>query len=154
MNKRIEITCKRLRNMPWRKLKLFQGNLKKINSESLERLKGSILKHGFAAPMFIWHEHDDILDGHQRIAAIESFVEEGYEVPDKIPVVEVVAPTRKRALELVLHYNSQHGKMDEGSLLEYALDANLEWEDLSQIAYDLPVIDIEILEGGYMKKLR
>ena len=59
-----------LRTVPLEKLEPFQGNIKHIEPENLNRLIESIKKLGFIMPVFLWEGR--ILDGHQRKLALEA----------------------------------------------------------------------------------
>jgi len=85
---KIKITCNGSKYLPIGKLKNFQGNLKELRADELEKLKRSILKYGFSFPVFVWQSW--IMDGHQRIFAVKELLKEGHTIGD-IPVVEIEA---------------------------------------------------------------
>ena len=60
----IKITCDGTEYIDYRQLKPFQGNLKTITEENLQKLKNSIIKYGFTVPAFVWQSGEDkyILD--------------------------------------------------------------------------------------------
>jgi len=65
--KEIRVTCRAADILPIDSLIEFQGNLKSISKDNLDKLKRSILRHGFTAPFFIWHGVDyHILDRYGR----------------------------------------------------------------------------------------
>ena len=61
----IKIRVKGTKEMDIRDFKDFQGGLKTISDEAMDKLKQSILRNGFNAPVFLWKGHNLILDGHQ-----------------------------------------------------------------------------------------
>ena len=64
----IRVTCRAADILPIDALIEFQGTLKTISADNLSKLKRSILKYCFTAPIFVWHGVDyHILDGHQRL---------------------------------------------------------------------------------------
>ena len=96
--------------------KEFQGTLKKIKRDSLEKLRQSMIRKGITAPLFVWQ--GNILDGHQRKIAAQSLIDDGYEVDD-FPFVEIEAETEKEAREILLTYVSQYGEMTRQGLYDF-----------------------------------
>lgn len=108
----IRITCRAADALPIDALLEFQGNLKHITKENLDKLKRSILKHGFSAPIFVWKGVDNrILDGHQRLKALLELRQEGYTIP-MLPVAYIEADDEKHAREKLLYITSQYGEFD------------------------------------------
>ena len=72
MSKEIKVTCKGADILPIDALENFQGNLKKITKENLNKLKKRIIRDGINVPLFVWRVNDwcRILDGHQRLKAL------------------------------------------------------------------------------------
>ena len=107
----INVTCKGADEKAIDELLEFQGEIKKLSKANLDKLKQSIIKYGFTAPIFIWEHKSDnyILDGHQRLKALCSLREEGYSLP-LLPVVYVYAADIKEAKEKLLHITSQYGE--------------------------------------------
>jgi len=60
----------------------FQGNLKELPEIQKNKLKESITRNGFNAPIFTWKGNNYILDGHQRIIAVKELIKEGQEHKD------------------------------------------------------------------------
>lgn len=100
--------------IPRKSLKNFQGNLKKPNPEEVKQLAERIVRKGFSAPIFIWHDHDGlILDGHQRLKALDLLAKKNEILPDDcIPVVAIRADTIEEAKEKVAEYNSRYSEID------------------------------------------
>ena len=107
----IKVTCKGADEKAIDELLEFQGEIKKLSKANLDKLKQSIVKYGFTAPIFIWEHKGDnyILDGHQRLKALCSLREDGYSLP-LLPVVYVYAADIKEAKEKLLHITSQYGE--------------------------------------------
>lgn len=126
-------------------LENFQGELKKISKEAKEKLKANILKNGFIAPVFIWKEHNSILDGHQRLIAVKELIKEGHELStgNQIPIVEIEAETKKQAGEYVLSYNAQYGEITTEGLLEFGKEFELDFTELTEtINLEFPEISL------------
>jgi len=142
VSKVIPITCKGSKYLHVDKLKDFQGNLKSLSPEALEKLKRSILKHGFSFPVFIWN--DSILDGHQRIFALNELIKDGYSIGN-LPVVEIEAEDEKEAAEKLLLINSQYARITDEGIREFIDSYNI---DIESIVLDLeiPDIDFSLLE--------
>lgn len=100
--------------LPRKSLKNFQGDLKKPNPEEIKRLAERIARKGFSAPVFVWHDHDGlILDGHQRLKALDLLAKRGETLPDDlVPVVAIRADTLEAAKEKVAEYNSRYSEID------------------------------------------
>jgi hypothetical protein len=128
--KEIRVTCRAADILPIDSLIEFQGNLKSISKDNLDKLKRSILRHGFTAPFFIWHGVDyHILDGHQRLKALCSLREEGYDMP-LLPVVYIEADNEAEAKEKLLYITSQYGEFSTKGFFEFSEGIDL---DLSEI---------------------
>lgn len=128
----IRISCSAADTLPIDRLTELQGNLKTIRAPNLERLKRSILKHGFTAPVFVWiagkHKRY-ILDGHQRIKALRSLEADGYEIPD-LPVAYIQAKTKKEAREKLLYITSQYGDFTSEGITEYVQGLDMDLSDV------------------------
>lgn len=103
-------------NLPtvdYQKLVPFQGDLKDIDEESLNKLVGSIKENGFIVPKFVWIDNNKyyIIDGHQTIKALKQLKVEGYKIPE-IPIVQVQADNKKDAAKKLLQINSKYGKIN------------------------------------------
>ena len=97
----------------FRILKDFQGDLKTISGDNIEKLKKSILRVGFVSPFFVWENHGSlsILDGHQRQKALYVLDREGYFIPD-LPVVKIPAESIEQAREILIYQTSQYGEFN------------------------------------------
>jgi hypothetical protein len=128
--KEIRVTCRAADILPIDSLIEFQGNLKSISKDNLDKLKRSILRHGFTAPIFVWHGVDyHIIDGHQRLKALCSLREEGYDMP-LLPVVYIEADNEAEAKEKLLYITSQYGEFSTNGVYEFMDGLEVDWEDL------------------------
>lgn len=93
-----------------RSLYEVQGDLKELESESLEKLKSSIVSLGFIAPFFVWLDDGryNIVDGHQRKIALMSLQADGYKIP-RLPCVQLFAESYDDARKKILAISSQYG---------------------------------------------
>lgn len=127
----IEIKCTGTDIVPFRQLKDFQGDLKTITDDNLEKLKNSIIKNGFCAPVFVWKNKDKnyLIDGHQRLKALNSLFADGYTIPD-IPIVYITADSKKDAKKKLLYISSQYGQFTIDGYADFAIDLNIDFNDL------------------------
>lgn len=146
MQKEILIKCKGTSSIGINQLKDFQGNLKESREPEYEKLKKSIIKNGFRIPIFVWK--DNLLDGHQRIFTIKKMCENGYELKEKIPVVEIEAKDKKEAKKLLLLINSRYAHITEDGLYEYIETNKLNFDDL-KLELDLPEIDLDNFSANF-----
>lgn len=135
----IKITCDSGALEEVENLEMFQGKLKSIDSPAFEKLKQSILRYGFSFPIFVWD--GNILDGHQRLAAVKSLVDEGHSIEGgMLPVVHIDAKDKKEAAEKLLLINSRYAKIDQGGFDFFVQDFDIDIADMSGIL-DIPEID-------------
>ncbi len=136
---KIKITCESNGLMPIAELDNFQGDLKTLDDESFKKLKGSIVKYGFSFPIFVWG--GNILDGHQRLKAVKSLIDEGYTLDkDLLPVDRIEAKNEKEAAEKLLLINSRYAKIDQGGFDLFVENFDLDIADLSDML-DIPEVD-------------
>jgi len=109
----IKVTCKAADFLPIDSILKFQGKLKKLSVKNRNKLKKSILKNGFCAPIFIWKNQSNnyILDGHQRLETLLFMREEGFEIP-LLPVAFIEADDEKQAKEKLLVITSSYGEFN------------------------------------------
>jgi site-specific DNA-methyltransferase (adenine-specific) len=128
--KEIRVTCKGADILPIDSLVELQGNLKTISKDNLTKLKRSILKHGFTAPIFVWKGIDyHVIDGHQRLKALCSLREEGYNIP-LLPVVYIEADNETEAKEKLLYITSQYGEFTTEGIYEFVEGLDINFEDV------------------------
>ena len=127
----IRIECRGAGVVPVSELKDFQGPLKDITSENLDKLKKSIVKFGFSAPVFVWDNDgvNNILDGHQRLKAVISLQADGYHVPD-LPVVYIDASSEEEAKKKLLHISSQYGDFTQQGFQHFTMDIDGDFSSL------------------------
>lgn len=136
---KIDITCEYKRLIPIDELEDFQGGLKVIDNENLAKIKDSISRFGFSFPVFVWK--NKILDGHQRIAAMKSLLEDGAVFNHKgLPVVSIAAANETEAAEKLLLINSRYAEIDQGGFDAFVDAYKINVPDLSGML-TLPDID-------------
>lgn len=129
----IRVTCRAAATLPLDSLVELQGNAKRISEENLEKLKRSILCHGFTAPIFIWNSNDNhVLDGHQRLKALAALRDDGYEIPG-LPVAYIDADSERHARQKLLYITSQYGEFDRQGLDVFLTESGLSLDDVEGI---------------------
>jgi len=153
----IKVTCHGADNLPIDRILEFQGNLKKITKENLDKLKKAILKYGFTAPLFVWDDHGDyrLLDGHQRLKALLKMREEGYTIP-MIPVDYIEAEDEAEAKAKLLHITSQYGEFSTEGFMDFTDGLEFDFEGIRltdgefNIDYSIPDENKEIDEESFL----
>jgi DNA modification methylase len=144
MAKEIKIKCKAVDSLEIDELNDFQGDLKTISDDELEKLKKSILKYGFSFPVFVWE--NKILDGHQRLKAVRQLVEQGCKIKDNnLPVVRIEAKNEKEAAEKLLLINSRYAKIDQEGFQVFTYDYKIDLGEMTELI-ELPEIDFSFGE--------
>jgi hypothetical protein len=144
MAKQIKIRCNAADGLEIDELEAFQGDLKTISDDELEKLKKSILKYGFSFPVFVWE--NKILDGHQRLKAVKQLVSDGYKIKDnKLPVVRIEAKNEKEAAEKLLLINSRYAKIDQEGFQVFTFDFDIDILEIGNFI-DIPEIVIGELD--------
>ena len=142
LEKKIEIKCKGSGTLELGKFQTFQGNLKKIEYKNLLKLIKSILKIGFIAPIFIWYNKNEILDGNQRLTALYFLDGQGFYIPD-IPIVNITAKDKKQALLVI---TSHYADFDKGIADEWVFEIGNDIGDIIRIQdFDID-IDIDAIQ--------
>ena len=121
----------------------LQGSLKSRTDIDFDKIKLSIIKYGFSFPFFYTclDGKNYILDGHGRFATLCKMQKDGYIIPD-LPCVKVECKDLKEAKQKLLRLNSQYGKMTKESVLEFAEDIDLNFDEIA-----LPDTVIDFSEG-------
>lgn len=142
--KKIQIKCTGSHFVELKDLTPFQGDLKTITDENLDKLKRSILKEGFCTPIYIWksNKKNYIIDAHQREKALNSLQEEGYSIP-KLPVVIIEAKTKTEIKRKLLQISSQYGDFNKDELVSFIDGLKIELQDFS--LKDIKLKDIDIM---------
>lgn len=130
---KIRIECQADDTLPLSELTEFQGELKKRTDQDIENLKTKILEVGFSYPFFVWQtdEYNFCLDGHGRILALKSLEAEGYELPERFPVVFIYADDEIEAKDKLLQAASSYGVITQAGLIELTDGMNIELADLT-----------------------
>lgn len=121
---------------------LQSSDFKKYKPEQIQKLKTSIIKNGFATPLFIWETKGEnvLLDGFHRIIALKELEAEGQSVPEEIPALFVDCKNRKEAKKVLLLLNSHYAEIQKDALWDF-IDG-LELEDLVA-EIDIPGMDFD-----------
>ena len=129
--KTISIKCDTKDTLNIAEMTELQGKLKARNDVDYDKIKLSIITYGFSFPFFVWKSDKNyILDGHGRFETLCRMQKDGYLIPD-VPVVFVEAKDLKEAKQKLLRLNSQYGKMTKESVLEFAEDIDLNFEEIA-----------------------
>lgn len=131
-DKVIQIKCETKDKIDFHQLTEFQGELKERKAEDVEKAKKSILRYGWSFPFYVYKEDETnyVLDGHCRLKVLRQLEAEGYTIPT-LPCVYVECENAKEAKQKLLRLNSNFGRMSKKSVLEFANDIELEFEELS-----------------------
>lgn len=148
--KLVEIRCQGSMELPLADLKPFQGNLKDLSQENYTKLKNEILRHGFSEPVSVWKNEGSwyILNGHQRIRALQGMESEGYKVP-KVPVSIIHAKDIKDAKERVLALTSQFGQITDEGLYEFMNESGLDIDYLDGLRF--PEVDLDKWKDNFIE---
>ena len=141
--KTISIKCDTKDFLELAEMTELQGNLKERTDVDYDKIKLSIIKYGFSFPMFIYKDKDGknyLCDGTGRFETLCKMQKDGYLIPD-LPVVYIECKNKKEAKEKLLRLNSQYGRMSRESVLEFASDIELNFEE---IALPEGVIDFNV----------
>ena len=130
MSNDIRVTCRGADSLPIDAIVEFQGALKTITQDNLDKLKRSILRHGFTAPFFVWQSADNhLIDGHQRLKALLALRQEGYDMP-LLPVVYIEADSEAHAKEKLLYITSQYGEFTREGFASFVDGLDFSMEDM------------------------
>ena len=130
--KTISIKCETKDYLKLEDMTVMQGNLKVREDSDYEKIKKSILTYSFSFPFFIWRsgKTNYLIDGTGRHDCLLRMQEEGYIIPD-LPVVYISCKDKKDAKQKLLRLNSQYGKMTKESVLEFAEDIELNFDEIA-----------------------
>ena len=142
--KKIEIKCTGTTFLELDQIIDFQGKLKHRSKKSLEDLKHKIVRLGFISSFIIWDKNGIYytLDGHARIEALLSLMDDGYEIPP-LPVIFVQAENEKDAREKLLSISSQFGEFELDELQSWLDDFEAEEAESFRFVDEEIVFDIE-----------
>lgn len=163
--KKITIKCRGAESLERQDLCDFQGELKVLTDENYAKLKQEVLDLGFSEPISVWKDKKgkhQILNGHQRIKAINKMCdEEGFICPP-LPVSIVEADSLKQAKEKLLAFTSSYGTMTSEGLKSYMKSAGIKLATLDRFVFpeiNLPEFRLsfqpvaEKKEGGSAKRV-
>lgn len=143
----IRVTCEAADSLPLDSLENFQGSLKKITKENLEKLKKQIVRNGFNVPFFVWrtNETSKILDGHQRLKALSSLRDDGHSVPN-LPVAYIYAENERDAKQKLLAITSQYGEFEIEELRYWIEDLDEELTETLRFVDSELTLEIDLTE--------
>lgn len=128
----ISIKCETKDTLELAELTELQGGLKARTDIDYDKIKLSIIKYGFSFPLFVWKsgKTNYLLDGHGRFETLCKLQKDGYIIPP-LPVVFISAKNKTEAKQKLLRLNSQYGKMTKESVLEFAEDIELNFDEIA-----------------------
>lgn len=120
--------------LPLSYLNVLQGNLKKLSDQNYQKLKNSIVKHGFIYPFFVWEDEKEnkiyLIDGTQRHTTLEKMKEEGYKIP-QLPVVFIPAKDIQDAKGKLLAAASYFGEFNLEGTKDFLADLDFDMDAIS-----------------------
>lgn len=130
--KTISIKCDCDKTIDFHELQSFQGGLKEHTESDYEKAKKSILQYGWSFVLYYWNDGKKkwIIDGHNRCEVLSRLEAEGYIIPP-IPAIEVFCRNRKEAKQKLLRLNSTFGRLSKESVLEFAEDIDLNFDEIA-----------------------
>ena len=128
----IGIKCETKDTLEIAELTELQGGLKERTDIDYDKIKLSIIKFGFSFPLFVWKsgKTNYLLDGHGRFETLCRMQKDGYIIPP-LPVFYIKAKDKAEAKQKLLRLNSTYGKMTKESVLEFAEDIDLNFDEIA-----------------------
>ena len=128
----ISIKCETQDRLEIAEMTELQGGLKERTDIDYDKIKLSICKFGFSFPFFIWKSGNKnyLIDGHGRFATLCKMQKDGYLIPP-LPVVYIQCKNKTEAKQKLLRLNSQYGRMTKESVLEFAEDIDLNFDEIA-----------------------
>lgn len=127
--------------LPISYLEPLQGNLKTLTEVAYEKLKRSIIKHGFAFPFFIWESPEDgktyIIDGHARRETLLRMRDDGYIIP-QVPVILIEAVDLNDAKQKLAVAASQYNEWNPEGIKEFFKDFEVPEIHIPHINFEMP----------------
>lgn len=155
----LKVTCEAADRISIDDLVPFQGEVKSIDRDNLEKLKGRIVRHGINAPIFVWRSGRKvfkyyILDGHQRLVAMQELRDEGYDVPN-VPVAFIKAKNRSDAIDKWAGITSQFGSVNIAEMQRFIAESGVDPMTLRMVDFDieLNVPDFEKMDCSEQGRL-
>ena len=127
----ISIKCDNEKTLELAEMTELQGGLKERTDIDYDKIKLSIIKYGFSFPFYIWKsgKTNYILDGHGRFETLCRMQKDGYIIPP-LPVFYIKAKDKAEAKQKLLRLNSTYGKMTKESVLEFADDLEINFDEI------------------------
>ena len=127
----IAIKCETKDTLELAELTELQGGLKERTDIDYDKIKLSIIKFGFSFPLFVWKsgKTNYLCDGHGRFATLCKMQKDGYIIPP-LPVVYIQCKNKAEAKQKLLRLNSTYGKMTKESVLEFAEDLEINFDEI------------------------
>lgn len=134
----------------FRMIEIIQGDLKSLSVTNYEKLKRSLLRHGFISPIHVWHNPEGYrkwaaLDGTQRLRTLERMELEGYKI-ERVPIVEVDAPDLRTAKKVLLQLSSKYGQFENQGLAEFLGDDKEFWDNLEK---DYEIVNSKVAKAQF-----
>ena len=128
----ISIKCETKDTLELAELTELQGGLKERTDVDYDKIKLSIIKFGFSFPLFVWKsgKTNYLCDGHGRFATLCKMQKDGYIIPP-LPVVYIQCKNKAEAKQKLLRLNSTYGKLTKESVLEFAEDLEINFDEIS-----------------------
>jgi ParB-like chromosome segregation protein Spo0J len=136
-------------------LEPLQDDLKSLKDDSYKKLKEEILTDGFSFAVHVYEDHESgkiyIIDGHQRVEALNRMKKEGYNIP-QVPVVFIHADDLDHAKRKVLAAASQYGSFNQlgaESFLNTIKGIDLDYlkERIMMPFINFDIMDLEVLNA-------
>ena len=147
----ISIKCETSEKLEIAEMTEMQGGLKERTDIDYDKIKLSICKFGFSFPFFIWKSGNKnyLIDGHGRFATLCKMQKDGYIIPP-LPVVYIQCKNKTEAKQKLLRLNSQYGKMTKESVLEFAEDIELNFDEIAlpDTIIDFSDSEEDLMGGG------
>ena len=126
------IKCDNEKTLELAEMTELQGGLKERTDIDYDKIKLSIIKYGFSFPFYIWKsgKTNYILDGHGRFETLCRMQKDGYIIPP-LPVFYIKAKDKAEAKQKLLRLNSTYGKMTKESVLEFAEDIEINFDEIN-----------------------
>src|SRR3990167_9967344 len=115
----------KLSTIDYRKVIPFQGTLKDLSKKNYEKLKKSIIEHGFFVPMFLWKKGIVFyaIDTHQRLNILKNENARPYE----LPYILIEAKDEQEAKKKLLVISSQYGTITQEGIDAFSFDLDPDW---------------------------
>ena len=131
MEKSISIKCEGAKSVLIEDLHPFQDDIKSMTPSVLRKLERVIIDLGFSEPIAVWGNSPDekywILNGHQRLTALQSLKSKGYFI-FLFSFVFIYAESEDEARKKVLTLASQFGDFSASHLEEFVAKAKLDFD--------------------------